>query len=204
VTSSSKRPGGHKKPRLLSPPLGRRSFVRVDMHLMQAAATGELSDAEFRAWLGLLTYVARFRGEANPRDGEFPRDWAKYTSYAKPRGRGRVTPKQLERFIELGLLEPLIDEDGKEWLRVVDWRDVHPLEWTGAIRQASHRERHGLYGRRPRRPGDPMPTDAELLRRAIRDAEIAVIEEEGRVLGEELEAAVERRIAEAHDDSWSE
>jgi hypothetical protein len=128
------RPGGHKKRALFSPPLGRRFFVRIDLHLLGSPVIGALTNAEFRSWLALLSYIARFRGEADPANGEFPRQWARFVRYASRCKSGRVTPRQLERFIALGLLEELIDEDGKEWLRVVDWRDLHPLEWTGAIR----------------------------------------------------------------------
>jgi len=91
-------------------------------------------------------------------DGTFPRDWPRFVAFAKPRGRGRVTKRHVERFLELGLLEPLVDDDGQQFLGVVDWRDVHPREWTGAIRQARWRERHDMYGRRKRRPGDPEAT----------------------------------------------
>ncbi len=149
------RPGGHKKRALLSPPLGRRSFVRVDMHLMEAPVMFQLSAEEFRAWLALLSYVARWRGQCDPVDGTFPRAWVKFATYSKPRGLGRVTPRQLAKFLALGLLDELEDDDGQPFLAVVDWRDVHPREWNGAIRQARWRERHDMYGRRKRRPGDP-------------------------------------------------
>jgi hypothetical protein len=158
-TRASGRPGGRKNRALLSPPLGRRAFVRIDLDLMEAPVIGQLSDTAFRAWLALLSYVSRWRGECDHVSGEFPRVWAKFAIYAKPLGTGRVTEKQLERFIGLGLLDRLVDEDGKEWLRVTDWRDVHPLEWTGAIRQERWRQRHGYYGRHLRRPGDPLPED---------------------------------------------
>lgn len=153
-----------------SPPLGRRSFVRVDIHLLESATIGQLTHAEFRAWLALLAYVARWRGECDPVDGSFPREWHRYAYYAMPgRRRGRVTVAHVARFLKLGLLYELEDADGKRYLGVQDWREVHPLEWTGAIRQARWRERHGRYGRRLRRPGDPLPADAGLLRASVRD-----------------------------------
>ena len=91
--------------------------------------------------------MARWRGECGY-DGEFPREWSKYATYANSGPMRRVTPRRLQRFLELGLLEEGIDEDGKAWLRVVDWRDLRPLDWTGAIRQERWRDRHGYVGRR--------------------------------------------------------
>jgi len=40
------RPGGHKKRALLSPPLGKRSFVRIDDVLMGSPVIEQLTDAE--------------------------------------------------------------------------------------------------------------------------------------------------------------
>ena len=84
------------------------------------------------------------------------------------------TVKKKERIptagsLQLGLLYELEDADGKRYLGVRDWRELCPLEWTGAIRQARWRERHGLYGRRPRRPRDPLAADAEVLRASLRE-----------------------------------
>jgi hypothetical protein len=145
--------------------------VRVDIHLLESAAIGQLTHSEFRAWLALLAYVARWRGECDPVDGTFPRDWHRYAFYATPGRRklGRVTAAHVARFLELGLLYELEDADGKRYLGVRDWRELRPLEWTGAIRQARWRERHGLYGRRARRRADPLPADADLLRASLRD-----------------------------------
>ncbi|MBA2536783.1 MAG: hypothetical protein H0V20_05020 [Actinobacteria bacterium] len=89
-------------------------------------------------------------------DGTFPRKWVRFVTYARlGERRGRVTPAQLAKFIELGLLVELQDDDGQQFLGVVDWRDIRPLSWNAEIRQARWRDRHGLYGRRKRRPGDP-------------------------------------------------
>ena len=149
-------PGERKQPRaLLSPPIGRRSFVRVDSLFLESVVIGQLTASELRSFLALLSYVARWRGECNPVNGTFPRKWVTFATYAKLGGLGRVTPKQLEKFLALGLLVELEDDDGRQFLGVVDWRDVHPREWTGAIRQARWREEHDMYGRRKRRPGDP-------------------------------------------------
>jgi hypothetical protein len=116
------RPGGHRRLRIIGPPLGTRSFLRVDFRLMTSLAAGELSDREFRASLGLLSYVACFRSSSG-REDAFPAEWRRFAFYAKPgQRRGRVTPCQVERFIELGLLRPLLDENGDNWLRIVDWR----------------------------------------------------------------------------------
>jgi len=131
----------------------------VDAVLLGSPVVGQLTDAEFRAWLALLAYVARWRGECDHVNGEFPRDWHRFTTYAKPGGKrpARVTKRHVGRFTTLGLLEELVDDAGKQWLRVVDWRDLHPLEWTGAIRQERWRNRHGYYGRRQVQP----PREAE-------------------------------------------
>lgn len=110
-----------------------------------------LTHAEFRSWLALLAYVSRWRGEADPTTGEFPLEWHRYVEFSKPGNRGgRVTCRQVEKFIALGLLEPLVDADGKAWLRVRDWRDLKPTagDWTVADRQTRWRLRHGYYGRR--------------------------------------------------------
>ena len=147
------RPGGHKKRGLLSPPLGKRSFIRVDMLLLDSPVVGQLTNADFRAWLALLGYVARWRGECDQRNGEFPRRWHRFAKYAKPGAQGRVSKRQVARFVELGLLEESVDVDGKERLRVRDWRDLRPPDWTGAQRQERWRDSRGYVGRR--RIGSP-------------------------------------------------
>lgn len=120
------------------------------MHLMEAPPMVELTDSAFRAWLALLAYVARWRGECDHVNGEFPFEWHRFAQYAKPRARGRVTKRQVEKFIALGLLVPRVDEAGKAWLRVKDWRDLKPTagDWTLADRQTRWRLRNGYHGRR--------------------------------------------------------
>jgi len=151
------------------------------MVMLESPVIGQLTHVEFRAWLALLTYVARWRGECNHLDGEFPRRWHRFAKYAKPGVQGRVTKRQVERFVELGLLEELVDEDGAEWLRVDDWRDLRPLEWTGAQRQERWRDRHGYVGRR--RIGSPAsspptPTDRASERLELaREAELRALRE---------------------------
>ena len=90
-----RRPGGHKQPRaLLSPPIGRRSFVRVDSLFLESVIIGQLTASELRSFLALLSYVARWRGECDPVDGTFPRKWVRFVTYARPgKGLGRVTPR---------------------------------------------------------------------------------------------------------------
>ena len=156
------RPGGRKKNPLLSPPLGRRSFVRIDNLLMEGPVVGQLTAEEFRSWLALLSYVARWRGECDHLNGEFPRKWHTFATYAKPSARGRVTTRHVAKFVALGLLEELVDDAGKEFLRVHDWRDLRPIEWTGAQRQERWRERHGYVGRRRiGSPASPAPTGTD-------------------------------------------
>jgi len=128
----------------------------VDSLFLESVIIGQLTASELRSFLALLSYVARWRGECDPVDGTFPRKWVRFVTYARPgKGLGRVTPRQIAKFLALGLLVELEDDDGRQFLGVVDWRDVHPLEWTGAIRQARWREQHDMFGRRKRRLGDP-------------------------------------------------
>ncbi len=54
--------------------------------------------------LGLLSYVARWRGECDQLNGELPREWHPFATHAKPGGRpGRVTRQHVEKFVALGL-----------------------------------------------------------------------------------------------------
>jgi hypothetical protein len=111
---------------------------------------------------GILASAPTYRGplirDVNA-DGTFPTDWHTFAYYSRPGSRrvGRVTKRHVERLIAVGLLEDFIeDETGDEYLCFRDWRSwVCPEDPTAAVRAARWRERHGMYGRRKRRPGDP-------------------------------------------------
>lgn len=58
TTSRGRRPGGHRKPRLLSSPLHGRSVLRIDYRFLTSEVVEQLSDRELRVWLRLLAYAA--------------------------------------------------------------------------------------------------------------------------------------------------
>lgn len=81
----------------------------------------QLSDAEFRAVVHLWSWFARYSDD----DGEVPRQWLETFAYdstgsGRPR---RITEKMLTRFVERGLVEERLYDDGSETLAIVGWRD---------------------------------------------------------------------------------
>ena len=121
----------------------KRGVIRVDSYLLENSRVRRLSDTEFRAYITLLSWVAR---NADNADGEVSVSWLESFSFGvtasgRPR---RLTPKLLGRLRELGLLEEWEWDDGSRSIAVVGWRDFRPVDMTSAERKRRFRRR--LYG----------------------------------------------------------
>jgi hypothetical protein len=107
------------------------SFRYADLTSPKVAA---LTDREFRAFFTLAAFVAIY-GSA----GEFPRSWLRFPLFGHRR---RVTPRLLERFAAVGLIEEYVYADnGSQVLQIVGWRDWQPVDPTSAERKRRFRQR---------------------------------------------------------------
>ena len=99
-----------------------------------------LTDREYRAFLVLCGYVARY-GNA----GEFPPTCVRFVEYLSAGRRRRISQRTLERFLEFGLVE-LFEyvDDGLQVLEIAGWRDYQPIDGRSAERKRRFRQR--LYG----------------------------------------------------------
>jgi len=102
----------------------------------------ELTNFEFRALVQLWSWTAKYGKE-----GEFPRKWLRGFAFVAGDRRRRITPRMLERFIDLSLVEEhRYDDDGSEVLQISGWREYQPVDSTSAERKRRFRRR--LYGDR--------------------------------------------------------
>lgn len=118
-------------------PSRKRGVIRVDHWTLTSPKVTALTDREYRALTVFWSWVARFG-----KDGEIRADWLRAFGWS---GCWRITPRMLERFVQLGLLERFVyEDDGTEVVQVVDWRDYRPVDLTSAERKRRFRRR--LYG----------------------------------------------------------
>ena len=114
-----------------------RGVIRLDWRVLTSPRLLSLTDREYRALTELWCYVAKF-GDGT---GEFPCFWLRGFRF---QGRRRITPKMLESYLALGLLEEGADDDGHDYVRIVDWRSYRPTDSTSAERKRRWRQRQ--YG----------------------------------------------------------
>jgi hypothetical protein len=135
--------------RSLNPPrvtaAQKRGVIRVDLYLLEDPRVERLSDSEWRAYISLLPWVARYSENA---DGEVPLSWLKSFSFGwTPSGRPRrITSKLLARLVNCGLVREYEYDDGERTIAVAGWRDFRPVDLTSAERKRRYRRR--LYGDR--------------------------------------------------------
>lgn len=149
-------------------PSRRRGVVRLDVEALMSARVQRLTHLEYRVLTLIWVTVAR-HGE----HGEVPRDWLLDAQF----GRLRLTKRMLVRFVEHGLLEEWVYDDGDEVIQVADWRTIRPVDLTSAERKRRYRRR--LYG------ANYYGTEGEVqeVRRETAD-DIAMLEAEGRAFAE--------------------
>ena len=159
----------------------KRGVIRLDLSVLQNPRVEKLSDAEWRAYVTLLPWVARFADD----DGEVPQSWLRETfAFGQtPSGRPRrLTPKLLQRLASSGLVEAWEYDDGERTIALVGWRDFRPIDMTSAERKRRFRRR--LYG------ALYYGTEGEVVEVRLPEEspdEVAAIEAEGRALMAEVE-----------------
>ena len=122
----------------LRPRNRKRGVIRLDQATLTSPKVAALTDREYRVLTQFWSWVARFG-----QDGEIRADWLRAFRWNQRR---RLTPRLLERFLELGLLERFVyEDDGTEVIQVLYWRDRRPVDLTSAERKRRFRRR--LYGR---------------------------------------------------------
>lgn len=107
------------------------SWLRIDDSMPLNGKVGELTDAEYRALVALWAYCSRKRN-----GGEFDREELRHAIYTTPRGPRAVKDIQLDRFLQLGLVN---STNGV--CAVNDWSKYQPKDPTAAERMRRHRER---------------------------------------------------------------
>lgn len=106
------------------------AWLRIDDQCVLNSKIGELTDREFRALFALWSICARTKNAGLLNIAE-----AKHAAYTTPQGARSVTLAQVQRFVDLGLLNSL-DE---EIVEVNDWQQYQPKDPTKAERQARWR-----------------------------------------------------------------
>jgi hypothetical protein len=93
----------------------KRGVIRLDLSVLQNARVAPLSDTEFRAYVTLLPWVARY----SDAEGEVSRSWLDTFSFgATASGRPRrMTPTLLARLVASGLVEEYEYDDGERTVR---------------------------------------------------------------------------------------
>jgi hypothetical protein len=178
---SERKWGSHSNRPLTVTAAKKRGVIRLDLSVLTNPQVEQLSDGEFRAYLTLLPWVARYSDS----DGEFPREWLETFAYGRTeKGRARrINEKLLARLVESGLVEVFEYDDDTQTIAVVGWRDFRPVDPTSAERKRRHRRR--LYG--PAYYG----TEGEVQEVQLPSAdaeEISATEAEGHALRDEVES----------------
>lgn len=125
----------------------KRGVIRLDLSVLQNSRVEQLPDLEWRAYITLLPWVARY----SDAEGEVPRSWLDTFSFgATASGRPRrMTPTLLARLVASGLVEEYEYDDGTRTIALAGWRDFRPVDMTSAERKRRFRRRlygHAYYG----------------------------------------------------------
>lgn len=110
------------------------SWLRHDDMRSLNRKIGQLGDAEYRALDALMEFVSRSK-----MDGTFDQHEIKLAAYLTPNGPKRVTQRQLNRYLELGLVDDNTDPANPHQYKIHDWDTYNPKDPTAAERMRNYR-----------------------------------------------------------------